>query len=164
MKTMKSLLICLLMLATSSVLPAGESTSITRHVGKGGFSLDTPREWVVVSREGLGSLNASTRLFDLLPADSRVQSRIYVVYYPGKVPSMAQMQWEAFTPDGNEELPRIENQPGWIILGQAGRIRTAYYQIGGGTLVFDLKGTDYEQGEKAFLALVRSFKDLGNVN
>jgi hypothetical protein len=154
------LLFSLLVVISSSASSTELSSTISKNVGGAAFSIDIPQDWVAVNTEGGGSLNGSNRLLDLVPSDSRSQGRIAVVYYPDKVPITAQIHWEAFTPDGNVELPRIENQPGWQLLGKTGRIRTGYYQIGGGTLVMDLPGVDYERSEKAFVAVIRSFKDL----
>jgi hypothetical protein len=90
------------------------------------------------------------------------------VYYPDKVPISAQRYWEGLTYDGNVELPRIDGLAAWTIFGKGGRrdekIGTAYYQIGGGTLVVDFSAQDYDQVEKTFLAVLRSFRDLGKSN
>ncbi len=164
MTVLKSLLLSLCMVVTYAAHSAEQPTSLSKKVGGGAFSFDVPRTWVIVNTEGQRSLNASDRLFDLVPADSTLQSKLVVVYYPNRVPITAQTHWEAFTPDGNVELPRVDTQPGWILVGRAGTIRTAYYQIGGGTLVIDLGQRDYEQSVQAFLVVVRSFRDLGNNN
>jgi hypothetical protein len=160
----KSVVVGLLATAISATHAAEGSRTLLKRAGSSPFSIEVPEDWQVVDADCIACYQLGNQLFYLVPSMANPRTRITVVYYPGKVPIAAQRYIEGLTYDGNLELPRIDGARTWVLFGKHGKrdgkIGTAYYQIGGGTLVMDLSTAADEQTEKALVTALRSFKEL----
>jgi len=100
----------------------------------------------------------------MVPISGNPNAAIIVAFYPGKVPIGAQTYIEGLTLDGNVELPRIDGARLWTLFGKVGKkdgkVGTAYLQLSDGTLVVDISGRQYEEGERQLISIIKSFKEL----
>jgi hypothetical protein len=184
MKATKSLILCLLMCASSAANPAESTRAVLTRVGNASFWIDIPEGWDMFKRTG--STKTDTPLFDLAPSGSKSPDEypgattlsITAAYYPNRTPIAAWLRWEAGAavpkqPPGagntrelpsSTELPRLEGLPNWSVYGHDQKLRSAYIQIGNNALLFQLRYRGDEQaaqGEKVLLAVLKSYREVG---